>query len=652
MNAPGWITLADDHLVLDFPYDADQVVEIKKIDGAKWDKANRVWRAPMSSVREVRDFSMKHGFHIDLDVLRFDLPSIHDSDVPDGLSLTGEWINVLFGYDAVKVRLVKQIAGVTWNPKTRGWRAPLSSLPQAIEWAENFDLPVSDEIKEMAAIEKSRTDEMVNASRETDADLHIETLQGEPFPYQRAGMRYVLSALQQSDFKKGVIIGDQPGLGKTVQSLGVLESVNAFPAVVVCPATLKLNWQKEIQRWLPHRTTQIVAGKSPHDVDADIVIINYDILSPWAEAFRGYKAVIFDESHYVKTKEAARTKAAIKISKKLLDPKAVRLCLTGTPITNRPSELATQLDIIGRLGDFGGYMGYYRTFCGAFRDKWGHWQISGASNLDLLNERLRANCYVRRLKENVLPELPNVIHSPVVVDMTSAGMREYKKAEDDIVEYLVQRAKQIALELGEPVGSAVVKARMKAESNQHLVKISVLRRIAAKAKMPAIVEWVESRLEAGNKVVIAAHHREIVDELAIKFGGLKIQGQMDIEAVEEAKRKFQELTVSEAPCIVLSIQAAKTGHTLTAAQDILFAELPWTPADIDQTYGRLHRIGQKGSVTATYMLASGSIDQKIYDLINEKRTVVDIATDGSDGNAQVQSMTNALVSLFTDQAFN
>jgi SNF2 family DNA or RNA helicase len=646
----GFVSLKNDILLLDFPYNKGQVEEIKMIAGARWDKLERVWRVPLTSVEAVRKFSEKHGFALDSEVQMFLVPSTGRTiTAPSGVSVTENNILIYFPFDPVKVKMAKKISGVTWDAKTMAWKAPLASVSEAIRWAENFDMPVSSEVRDIAAAEADRAQLMLDASRTVDADVQIEGLVGSPFPYQKAGMAYCISVLTQSKFKKGVIIGDQPGLGKTVQSLGVLESLNAFPAIIVCPATLKLNWEKEINRWLPHRTTQVLTGKTTHELNADIVIINYDILVPWTEHFRGFKAIVADESHYVKSKTAQRTKAALKISKRLLDKEAVRICLTGTPVTNRPAELATQLDLINQINDFGGYIGFYRTYCAAYRDKWGHWCIDGASNLDVLHEKLRANCYVRRTKEQVLPELPTVIHSPVRVQMTPAGAKEYAKAEADIVNYLVERAKEIALELGVSVKSAAVRARMAAEANQHLVRISVLRRLAAKAKLPAVIEWVESRVEAGSKVAIAAHHRDVVDELASHFGGLKIQGQMSVAEVEEAKRKFQELPCAEAPVIVLSMQAAKTGHTLTAAQDILFVELPWTPADVDQTYGRLHRIGQKGSVTATYMLAENSIDQKILDLINTKRSVVDALTDGIEGVAE-QSMAQALVEMLTAKA--
>jgi SWI/SNF-related matrix-associated actin-dependent regulator 1 of chromatin subfamily A len=157
---------------------------------------------------------------------------------------------------------------------------------------------------------------------------------------------------------------------------------------------------------------------------------------------------------------------------------------------------------------------------------------------------------------------------------------------------------------------------------------------------------VEIRLAEGRKFVLAAHHREIVDDLAQRFGGLKIQGGQPAEEVEEHKRRFQELPASEAPCIVLSIQAAKTGHTLTAAEDICFVELPWTPADLDQTTARLHRIGQQGSVTATYLLAENTIDEQIYELINAKRAIVDVAIDGQRSESTARFDTGDLVAAF------
>jgi SWI/SNF-related matrix-associated actin-dependent regulator 1 of chromatin subfamily A len=310
------------------------------------------------------------------------------------------------------------------------------------------------------------------------------------------------------------------------------------------------------------------------------------------------------------------------------------LCLTGTPITNRPAEYASQLDILGRIGDFGGRWGFYKRYCNAFRDRWGQWHLDGAANLPELNQKLRASCYVRRTKEEVMPELAPVESAVRLVAPDPKVMLEYRKAEEDIVEYAANRAAEIARELGKPAGHAAVRARFAAESNEHLVRMAALRRLAARSKMPAVEEMVEEMLESGRKVVLAAHHRDVVDDLASRFGGLKIQGQMSPEEVERAKRDFQELPAERAPVIVLSIMAAKEGHTLTAAQDVIFVEEPWTPADVDQVVARCHRMGQRGSVTAWHVLASGTIDEGVHGLVERKRDVVRAATDGDDPSSR------------------
>ncbi len=613
------LRLEDDHLVLDFPYDPEQVAGVKRIHGAKWDKIARVWRAPMSSVEEVRAFATANKFIVEPEVLLFTLPSRKNSE--RGVRCDGKWLSMAFGYDRVMIQSVKQIPGVTWDRKTMAWRAPLTSISEVIKWADTFKQEVSDDIREMHTNINTSLSELKDASRMVDAEVEVAGLQGELLPYQRAGVAYAARA-------RRTFIADEMGLGKTLQAIATLEYVwDSYPAVVVCPATLVLNWQAEYKRWLPHRTVKVVTDRKEFPSDYDVVVVGYSNIKHWEKQLLNHQSYVFDESHYCKSPQAQRTKSAVKMAKSAPKSGTV-LCLTGTPVTNRPAEYASQLAILGNLDKFGGEWGFYRRYCGAFKDKWGQWHLDGHSNLDELNDRLRSTCYIRRTKEQVLSELPPVIHDPVLVDGAAAAMKEYRKAETDIVEYLVERAKQIASELGLSPKSAAVIAKIKAESNQHLVRLSVLRRLAAKAKMPVIKEWVESRVAEGRKVVIAAHHRDVVDELALAFGNLRIQGGMDINDVEEQKRKFMTMSCEEAPVIVLSIQAAKTGHNLQVAQDVLFVELPWTPADVDQTYSRCHRLGQKSSVTATYLLCDGTIDEEIYSLIERKRGVVNQAVDG------------------------
>ncbi len=612
--------LVEDQIVLDFPYDKDQVDELKTIAGSKWDKVSKVWKVPVASVAEIREFAIKHEINIDTEILLITPPVRKAKNM---LWIEGDWIFITFPYEKVIINSVKQVPAITWNASKKAWRAPLTSVADVIRWAEYFNIEVSNDIRFCSENMSNNLNALVEASRSVDAEITIPSLTAELLPYQRAGVAYASNA-------RRTFIADDMGLGKTLQAIATIEYVHdSYPAVVVCPPSLVLNWQAEYARWLPSRKVSVVTNRKdfPESGTYDVVVVGYSNITHWEKELSKHRSYVFDESHYCKSTTAQRTKSAQKIAK-TVPKEGLVLCLTGTPVTNRPAEYASQLDILGRLKEFGGLWGFYRRYCNAYRDSFGQWNISGNSHLDELNERLRGVCYIRRTKEQVLTELPPIIHNPVLVEGSTPAMREYKKAEADIIKYLVERAKQIALELGESPGSAAVVARIKAESNEHLVRLSVLRRLSAKAKMPIVEEWVKERIENGKKVVIAAHHRDIVDELAMKFGNLRIQGGMDVAEVEEQKKKFQTLSVEEAPVMVLSIQAAKTGHTLTAAQDVLFVELPWTPADVDQTYSRCHRLGQKGSVVATYLLTDGTIDEDIYSLIERKRNVVNRAIEG------------------------
>jgi SNF2 family DNA or RNA helicase len=615
--------LENDEIVLDFPYDAGQVSEIKKIDGAKWDKLKKVWRLPITSMDEGRAFALKYDFDVTLDAMKFlvDKPRTSNAKVflLDGMIL------LRFPYERVIIKAVKQIPAVSWDSKRAAWQAPLSSVKEVMGWAETFSVYVEPEVIEIADDVTEKMNEFIEASRSTDAGVQVDKLQGELLPYQRAGVSYASRARRS-------FIADEMGLGKTIQALATVEYVkDSYPTVVVCPPSLVLNWASEYAKWLPERRVATVTNRKffPEKGSYDVVVVGYSNLAAWEKQLSGHRSYIFDESHYCKTPTAQRTKAAVKIARSA--PKeGIVLCLTGTPVTNRPNEYASQLEILGRLKDFGGLWGFYRRYCAAYQDKFGQWNISGHSHLDELNERLRGSCYIRRTKDQVLSELPPVIHSKLLVEGESAAMKEYKKAENDILVYIADRARQMAIEQGKPSYGAAIAAMIRAEANEHLVRLSVLRRLSAKAKMEAAIEWIGARVENGKKVVVAAHHRDIVDEIARKYGNLRIQGGMAVEEVEENKRKFQTLPVDKSPVIVLSIQAAKTGHTLTASEECLFIELPWTPADVDQTYSRLHRIGQKGSVTSTYMLTAGTIDEDIYSLIENKRSVVNAAVEGGE----------------------
>ena len=417
----------------------------------------------------------------------------------------------------------------------------------------------------------------------------------------------------------GVLIADEMGLGKTVQALAILEACEAYPALIVCPASLRLNWEREAQRWLPDRTVEVVGGtKAQHGPRwADLTIVNYDVLHAWVDALPDLAGVVLDESHYIKSGATHRARAAIRLSDRLA-PDAVRLCLSGTPIVNAPGEIVTQLRFLQRIAEFGGV--------GAFRRRYG-----SGENLEELNRRLRASCMVRRRKIDVLAELPPKRWATVTVEGDAKLMRDYRKAEADIVAHLAEEARRAAEESGattEEAREAAWERATRVGAAQHLVAIGVLRQIATRAKLEATTEWIGQFRESGRKLVVFAHHREIVDRLAEQFAdGCEITGETTMTERQRAVDRFQ--TKDDCRVIVCSLKAAGVGLTLTAASDVLFVEQGWTPADMDQAADRCHRIGQTDSVTAWTLLCAGTIDERIAGLIAQKRLVVEAATDGS-----------------------
>jgi len=614
------IILNDDEIVLYSPYNSTEVTAVKQIAGAKWDRLNKTWRAPVSSLKQIKAYAVQFDYWLDPDLRVLDLPD-HPYE-KQSIELSDENLIIRFAYDSVKVAAVRLIPGTHWDTKKKVWIAPISAVSETIGFARNFKLHVPQELEDMKLKILESQSERISASRAVDADMEIPDLVGELLPYQAAGVAYMVK-------HKRVFCADEMGLGKTLEALASVQYENAYPCLIVCPPNLALNWATEIDKFFPTRTWKRVVNRSDFPEEyADFTIVGYSNIDFHPEDLKDFTSYIFDESHYLKNPKAKRTKRAQKLAKTA--PKnGFVLCLTGTPITNRPAEYGPQLEIVGRLKEFGGLWAFYKRYCGAFRDRFNQWHIDGASNLDELNDRLRGSCYIRRTKDQVLQDLPPIRHSEWMIDPDPKYLKEYQKAEEDIVRFVAERAAELAKELGQDPKSAAVRAKFKAEAHEHLIRLSVLKRIAAKTKLKAVDEWVESRINEGRKVVLAAHHREIVDILADQYGGLKIQGGMTSDDVEATKKKFMEQSAEDAPVIVLSIQAAKTGHTLTAAQDMLFVEHPWTPADVDQVSARLHRIGTRGSVQITHALAAGTIDEQIYELINYKRVIVNAATEGT-----------------------
>ena len=204
----------------------------------------------MASLAEVREFADKYKFVIDTEVLKFTLPKRTGAQDIGVFEKDGD-IFISFPYDPVMVRSVKQIPSVTWDSKTRAWKAPMTSIAEAISWGERFDKQVSSDLLVKASQIKKELSVLKDASRAVHAEIKIGDtgLEAQMLPYQKAGVAYASQA-------KRCFIADEMGLGKTLQAIATLEAVGSYPAVIMCPPNLVLNWKNEYKKWLPKRFTQ------------------------------------------------------------------------------------------------------------------------------------------------------------------------------------------------------------------------------------------------------------------------------------------------------------------------------------------------------------------------------------------------------------
>ncbi|KAH0736354.1 hypothetical protein KY285_012061 [Solanum tuberosum] len=540
-----------------------------------------------------------------------------------------------FSYDQILVEACRKIPKASWSAKERLWMFPLSSLSVA----EKVLHEISGSNLELENLDPLVQRAIAAASVMPDLQDHYEfipnSIETKLLPFQREGVRF---ALQHGG---RILLADEMGLGKTLQAIAVVSCVReSWPVLVLAPSALRLHWASMIQQWMNIPSSEILVvlsqcsgsnkggfkivpsntKKSIH-LDGVFNIVSYDTVSKLQDLLMAstFKVVIADESHFLKNAQAKRTSASLP----LLQKAQYVILLSGTPALSRPIELFKQLEALhptvyknvheyGNRYCKGGIFGVYQ----------------GASNHEELHSLIKATVMIRRLKKDVLSELPQKRRQQVFLNL---GEKEMRQVNALFRELEVIKGKRKSAQSEEEANSLKF-----AEKSL----ISKIYTASAEAKIPAVLDYLGTMVEANCKFLIFAHHQSMIDSiheylLKKKVGCIRIDGSTPSALRQDLVTDFQEKETIKAA--VLSIRAGGVGLTLTAASTVIFAELSWTPGDLIQAEDRAHRIGQVSSVNVCYLLANDTVDDIIWDVVQSKLDNLGQMLDGQEKSLEVST---------------
>lgn len=444
-------------------------------------------------------------------------------------------------------------------------------------------------------------------------------MKAKPFKYQKEGVLDIEDFLQ---LHGGALLADDMGLGKTLQTLWVLQRSkvgNMFPALVVCPASVKYLWEHTALEHVNIRA-QVLEGKTPLKTGFSktipkITIINPDILASWLPYLVkvGFKTLVLDECQFFSNPRAKRTKAAMNLAHKI----PYRIALSGTPLMNAPGELWPTLHML-QPEKFRSLFSFAEEYCRP-RKEFGRWTYKGARNLPQLNSLLRRTCMVRRLKEDVLQDLPEKMRTVIPMDLKDRA--DYNYAASDFVGWLRKNYRDDKGKVQRATRAAAV------------TRIGYLIRLAARLKARYVIEWANRFLleYPDEKLVIFAVHKKMIETLQKR---INVKSVMVDGSVTGRHRKIAVDCFRTDPTVRLfvgNIKAAGVG--IDGLQDVCnnlaFAEMWWVPGIHTQAEDRIYRIGQKNTAWINYLVACDTIEEKLCSIIQAKQAIIHATLDGA-----------------------
>lgn len=533
------------------------------------------------------------------------------------------WLNCRF-----EDKSIAQEAGLSWNPVSKRWRC--SDDFTALALRHYADAATEARLAAIVPVLQAQ----VEASQQAVSDINPPAPLGYQYlPYQKAGIGYAIQ-------KEGTLIADEMGLGKTIQAIGLInlmvaqkraEAPNSrliLSVLIVVPASLKLNWIKELSRWLDKRITYSAPEKSS-TILSNVVVIHYDMLAKVVSRYkeRLWDVIIADEVHYIKNTSTIRYKLFSQLKGKK------RVGLTGTPVVNRVPELFPLINWLDPA-TFPSQMAFLRRYQATTPQ--GKPIKNSGKNLEELNLKLRSTIMIRRTKNQVLKELPpkrrQIIEFPLSLLKDSsrvAALLEQEKQEFQNRAALlepIREAMNRALQANNTEEHQKALQAFRSQTFQILGQIATIRKETALAKIPVIIPFLEECIISSGKVVCFAHHHEVIDRIHDNFGkrAVRFDGRMSMRDRDESVTSFQENPNID--LAIVSIRAGGLGITLTASSHCVFSELDWVPGVVKQAEDRLHRIGQLSSVLVQHTILENSLDLKIAKDLIEKQEAIDKIT--------------------------
>lgn len=561
-----------------------------------------------------------------------------------------------FDYNPVLIDVVKRIPTRRWDNSEKVWVVAKQGL-----YPPGCDARWYVEAFAQWAVQKNYCSNIARRSETHDVVYDIPPMKefvGEhyilppytPYSYQLEGVRYALD-------HKRCIFGDQPGLGKTLQAICAVVKAHkeamtygeSFPVLVICPAALKVNWKREFKKFAGVEACILDDSnraswekfwdlKRPDgEALCPIFITNYESLKKFFvvkvknssrftlasiefdERVSIFKSIIIDESHKCKSSKTQQSKFVEGICR----GKKWIFALTGTPVVNNNTDLIQQLKILGRLDDFGGYKQFVSRFCDGPKQ---------SSNMKELHYRLWCCCFFRREKAKVLTQLPDKMRQYITCEITNR--KEYQDAEDNFLKYLRQY---------KHADDDKIARAMRGEV---MVRMGILKEIAARGKVKAVADFIHDVIDGGEKLIMFAYLKEVVMALKAEFpDAVTVTGSDNITQKQNAVDRFQN--DPECKLIILNYKSGGTGLTLTASSRVGFIEFPWTYSDCEQAEDRAHRNGQKNAVNCYYFLGDETIDEYMYKVIQTKK---DIANEVTGTTTQIdEDVVSNVMNLFSNR---